>query len=94
MPYHRFKVDQTVVPSAPTLPFGRYTILRLLPLVNGEPRYRVKGAREAFERAVVQSEIRLPDPSEKPPEREPLAALAAEEDGRGNGLIAATEMLA
>jgi hypothetical protein len=61
MSYHRFKVDQTVVASAPTLPFGRYTILRLLPLVNGEPRYRVKGVQEAFERAVLQTEIRLPD---------------------------------
>jgi hypothetical protein len=61
MRYHRFKIDQTVVPSAPTLPAGRYTILRLLPLVQGEPHYRVMSKDDGCERAVLEGEITLPD---------------------------------
>ena len=64
MSYHRFKIDQIVVPVTTGLPFGLYTILRLLPLVNGEPRYRIKGARDGLERAVFQGEIRLPKRSD------------------------------
>jgi len=62
MRYHRFKIDQTVVPSVPTLPSGRYTIIRLLPLVHGEPHYRVMGKDDGRERAVLEAEIRLPSP--------------------------------
>jgi hypothetical protein len=60
MRYHRFKIDQTVVPSMSSLPFGRYTILRLLPLVHGEPHYRVLSRDDGRERAVLEREIRLP----------------------------------
>jgi hypothetical protein len=62
MRYHRFKIDQTVVPSTPSLPPGRYTILRLLPLVHGEPHYRVMGKDDGRERAVLEAGIRLPGP--------------------------------
>ena len=62
MRYHGFKIDQTVVPSTPSLPPGRYTILRLLPLVHGEPHYRVMGKDDGRERAVLEVEIRLPGP--------------------------------
>jgi hypothetical protein len=79
MPYHRFKVDQTVVPSTPSLPTGRYTIVRLLPLVSGEPRYRVRGTGDALERAVLQSEIKLPDPDDSRPARQRSEAPAAAE---------------
>jgi hypothetical protein len=64
MRYHRFKIDQTVVPSAPSLPAGRYTILRLLPLVHGEPHYRVMSKDDGRERAVLEGEIRLPERSD------------------------------
>jgi hypothetical protein len=62
MRYHRFKIDQTVVPLTPSLPAGRYTIVRLLPLVHGEPHYRVKGKDDGHERAVLEREIRPLDP--------------------------------
>ena len=61
MRYHRFKVDQTVVPSTSSLPAGRYTILRLLPPVHDEPHYRVIRKDDGCERAVWEREIRLPD---------------------------------
>jgi hypothetical protein len=60
MRYHRFKIDQTVVSSMPSLPAERYTIVRLLPLVHGEPHYRVMGKNDGRERAVLEGEIRLP----------------------------------
>jgi hypothetical protein len=43
-----------------SLPADRYTILRLLPLVHGEPHYRVMGKHDGHERAVLEREIRLP----------------------------------
>jgi hypothetical protein len=92
MSYHRFKIDQTVVPSATNLPFGLYTILRLLPLVNGEPRYRIRGARDRLERAVLQSEIRLPKPSDTPSERRLPTTPAADDKGHADGLIAAVAL--
>jgi hypothetical protein len=61
MAYHRFKIDQTVVSSTPSLPSGRYTILRLLPFVRDEPHYRVRSAYDGHERAVLEGEIRLAD---------------------------------
>jgi hypothetical protein len=62
MRYHRFKIDQIVVPSMSSLPPGRYIILRLLPLVHGEPHYRVLSKDDGRERAVLEREIRLPGP--------------------------------
>ncbi len=61
MLYHRFKLDQTVVPSMPSVPSGRYTILRLLPLLYSQPRYLVRSSADGHERAVMEVEIRLPD---------------------------------
>jgi hypothetical protein len=58
MPYHRFKVDQAVLPSTPRLPCECYTIVQLLPLVHGEPHYWVRGACDGLERAVLEREIR------------------------------------
>jgi hypothetical protein len=84
MSYYRFKIDQIVVPSATSLPFGFYTILRLLPLVNGEPRYRIRGARDRLERAVLQNEIRVPTRNDAAFVRQPSAIPAAENE-RPNG---------
>ena len=65
MPYHRFKIGQTVVvpwsgPEGAT-PLGPYVIERLLPLVGGEPHYRVRSSVDGHERALLESQIRLPE---------------------------------
>ena len=48
MPYHRCKVGQTVYAPPGGLdaliPHGPFVIVRLLPLVDGEPHYRVRGS--------------------------------------------------
>ncbi len=44
-----------------SVPSGRYTILRLLPLLYGQPRYLVRSAADGHERAVIEAEIMLPD---------------------------------
>jgi hypothetical protein len=64
MPYHRFKVDQAVLPSTPRLPCECYTIVQLLPLVHGEPHYWVRGTGDGIEMAVLEREIRLSDASD------------------------------
>jgi hypothetical protein len=61
MPYHRFKIDQTVVPSAPTVPSGRYSILQLMPIRDSGPRYQIRPIADAFESWVLEEQIRLPD---------------------------------
>jgi hypothetical protein len=63
MPYHRYKVGQTVVaPSGvrdALIPSGPYVIVRLLPLVGQEPHYRVKSTVDGHERALLEGQIRL-----------------------------------
>jgi hypothetical protein len=63
MPVHRFRVGQTVVaPSGGAeglIPRGPYVIVRGLPVVGGEPRYRVKSSIDDHERAILESQIRL-----------------------------------
>jgi hypothetical protein len=62
MPYHRFKVGQTVVaPSGvrdALMPPGPYVIVRLLPADGGEPHYRVKSAADGHERALLEGQLR------------------------------------
>jgi hypothetical protein len=65
MPYHRFKVGQTVVapiggPDA-LIPRGPLTIVRLMPLANGEPQYRVRSSADGLERVVPESQLRRPE---------------------------------
>jgi hypothetical protein len=73
MPYHRFKVGQTVVaPSGgrdALLPSGPYVIVRLLPLVGREPHYRVRSTVDGHERALLEDQIRLivREPEKKAP---------------------------
>jgi hypothetical protein len=62
MPYHRFKVGQTVVtptggPDA-LIPRGPLTIVRLMPLADGEPQYRVHSSADGLERVVLESHLR------------------------------------
>jgi hypothetical protein len=63
MPYHRFKVGQTVVaPSEgrdPHIPRGPLVVVRLLPLADGEPQYRVRSELDGLDRVVRESQIRL-----------------------------------
>jgi hypothetical protein len=63
MPVHRFRVGQTVVVpwSGPegALPLGPYVIVRLLPLEDGEPHYRVRSSGDGHERALVESQIKV-----------------------------------
>ena len=72
MPYHRFKVGQTVV--APSegrdlhIPRGPLVVVRLLPLVDGEPQYRVRSEADGLDRVVLERQIR---PVEERPEHEP-----------------------
>jgi hypothetical protein len=79
MPYHRYKVGQTVVvPSGgrdALLPSGPYVIVRLLPLVAQEPHYRVKSTVDGHERALLEGQIRLivQEPAKKEPA--PVKAL-------------------
>ena len=61
MPYHRFKIYQTVVPSTPTVPSGRYIILQLVPIGDAGPRYRIRRIADGSESLVLEGQIRLPD---------------------------------
>ena len=61
MPYHRFKVGQTVVapsdgPDA-LIPRGLHDIVRLLPLIGREAQYRVRSVADGLERVVLESQI-------------------------------------
>jgi hypothetical protein len=63
MPNYRFKLGQTaVVPwsghAAHGMPSGRYIVVRLLPLVGGEPQYRARSAADGREWALVEAQMR------------------------------------
>jgi len=63
MPYHSFKVGQTVVapfggPHA-FIPHGPFVVVRLLPLVAGQPQYRVRSTVDGHERVVTEQQIKL-----------------------------------
>ena len=65
MPAHRFRVGQTVVvpSSGPQvgIPLGPYVIVRLLPMEDGEPHYRVRSSVDGHERALLEDQIMLPE---------------------------------
>jgi hypothetical protein len=79
MPYHRYRVGQTVVaPSGvrgALMPFGPYVIVRLLPLVDREPHYRVRSTVDGHERALLEGQIRLI--VQEPAKKEPAPAKAS-----------------
>ena len=62
---HRFRVGQTVVvpTSGPegAIPLGPYIIVRLLPVEDGEPHYRVRSSADGHERALLENQIKLPE---------------------------------
>jgi hypothetical protein len=60
MTSHRYKAGQDVFyhpPKGALVGPSRYRILRLLPLENGEVKYRIKSAGESFERVAKESEL-------------------------------------
>jgi hypothetical protein len=63
MPYHRFKVGQTVVAPSEArdlhIPRGPLVIVRLLPLVDGQPQYRVRSEADGLDRVVLERQIGL-----------------------------------
>ena len=65
MPAHRFRVGQTVVVpwsgSQVGIPLGPYVIVRLLPMEDGEPHYRVRSSVDGHERALLESQIMRPE---------------------------------
>ena len=62
---HRFRVGQTVVVpwsgSQVGIPLGPYVIVRLLPMEDGEPHYRVRSSVDGHERALLESQIIRPE---------------------------------
>ena len=72
MSTHRLRVGQTIVVpfSGPqgAIPHGPYVVVRLLPLVDGEPHYRVRSEVDGHERALLEGQIRLfEDPGRRRP---------------------------
>ncbi len=65
VPYHRFKVGQTVVAPAggphALIPRGPHIVVRLMPLIGREPRYRVRSTVDGHERVVPEGQIKLTD---------------------------------
>src|SRR5690242_2925126 len=62
---HRFAVGQRVIVpwagQAAPVPSGTYVVVQLLPLVGGEPHYRVKSTVDGRHRALLKSQM-LPGP--------------------------------
>jgi hypothetical protein len=56
--YHRFKIAQTVTSTTPDMPPGPFVIVRLLPRVGGEPRYRLMSTIDGHQRVMLESQIR------------------------------------
>ncbi len=55
---HRFRLGESVIPFSPGIPLGPYVIVRLLPLVNGEPHYQAKCKADGHVRALLEQQIR------------------------------------
>ena len=43
------------------IPLGPYVIVRLLPMEDGEPHYRVRSSVDGHERALLESQIMRPE---------------------------------
>lgn len=58
MSYHRFKIAQTVISLTPDMQPDNFVVVRLLPLVGGEPRYRVVSAIDGHQTTMLESQIK------------------------------------
>ena len=63
---------ETVISPSPAVPPGPYVIVRLLPLVRGEPHCRVKSTVDKRERVLLEGQIWLI--SREPENKEPASA--------------------
>ena len=76
MPYHRFKVGQTVMTPFEGrdlhIPRGPLVVVRLLPLADGEPQYRVRSELDGLDRVVREGQIRLAEEERSAPRSESL----------------------
>ena len=61
------------------MPPGPFVIVRLLPPVRGEPRYRIKSTIDGQERVMLESHIRLMAEPDTPPVRL-LLSMDADDD--------------
>ena len=57
MPNHRFEVGQRVASHSPHVPPGPYEIVALLPLVSGQPHYRVRSTADGHQRALLEVQL-------------------------------------
>ena len=68
MQEHKFALGQSVRslgislpslygPPAVLMPAGSYDIVRLLPLAQGRPQYRIRSARDGHERVVMEDDL-------------------------------------
>lgn len=56
---HRYKMGQDVIyhPPRRLIATSRFKVVKLLPLEDGEMKYRIKAADENFERVAKESEL-------------------------------------
>ena len=57
---HKYKIDQLVDLNAPDLrltSFGRFKVVRVLPVEHGVRRYRIQSVKDGHERVVIESEL-------------------------------------
>jgi hypothetical protein len=77
VPYHRYKVGQTVVAPSGGLgayiPRGHHVIVRLLP-ISGQPQYRVRSMADGLERVVSEDQI-FPAAADPPPQAGPRSPM-------------------
>jgi hypothetical protein len=57
MPYHRFKLGQTVETTDGET-HAPHTVVQLLPSVGGQLQYLIRSAADGVERVVVESQVR------------------------------------
>ena len=93
MPRHRFEMGQKVmVPAAGphTLVLrGPYVVVRLLPIQDGEPGYRVHSEVDGHERALMESQIRAfpPEPPGQKPTTPPPNQSSAATSPKAKGKL-------
>jgi len=59
VPYHRFKIGQTVTAPSPSGRAVSYVIMRLLPALDSKLRYWARSVVDGHERPIPESDITL-----------------------------------
>jgi hypothetical protein len=60
---HHFQIDQLVIAHALGVPEGPYSIMCLLPLIDGMPQYRAKSTVDDHERAFPENALSAIEPA-------------------------------